>query len=99
MLFRSGSLSLSFTCNFLAYFKFYSDLGRVIGKIKRNELEHHDTAPFKPCEVKSPLVWMICELLLLLLLLLFHLICFQMSLAHHIGIFIILVLYFVAKLL
>ena len=34
----SGSLILSFTCNFFAYFKFHSDWGRVIGKIKQNEL-------------------------------------------------------------
>ena len=36
---------LSFTCNFFAYFKFHSDLGRVIGKIKENELDCRDTAP------------------------------------------------------
>jgi len=40
-----GSLILSFTCNFFAYFKFHSDWGRVIGKIKQNELDCHDTAP------------------------------------------------------
>ena len=40
-----GSLILSFTCNFFAYFKFHSDLGRVIGKIKQNELDCRDTAP------------------------------------------------------
>ena len=28
-----------------AYFKFHSDLGRVIGKIKQNELDCRDTAP------------------------------------------------------
>ena len=39
------SLILSFTCNFFAYFKFHSDWGRVIGKIKRNELDCRDTAP------------------------------------------------------
>ena len=31
-----GSLILSFTCNSFAYFKFHSDWGRVIGKIKLN---------------------------------------------------------------
>ena len=41
-----GSLILSF-CNFFAYFKFHSDWGRVIGKIKQNELDGRDTAPFK----------------------------------------------------
>ena len=40
-----GSLVLSFTCNFFAYFKFHSDWGRVIGKIKQNELDYRDTAP------------------------------------------------------
>ena len=40
-----GSLILSFTCNFFAYFKFHSDWGRVIGKIKQNELDCRDTAP------------------------------------------------------
>ena len=39
---------LSFTCNFFAYFKFYSDWGRVIGKIKQNELDCRDTAPLTP---------------------------------------------------
>ena len=39
------SLTLSFTCNFFAYFKFHSDWGRVIGKIKQNDLDCHDTAP------------------------------------------------------
>ena len=39
------SLILSFTCNFFAYFKFHSDFGRVIGKIKQNELDCRDTAP------------------------------------------------------
>ena len=39
-----GSLILSFTCNFFAYFKFHSDWGRVIGKIKQNELDCRDTA-------------------------------------------------------
>ena len=40
------SLILSFPCNFFAYFKFHSDWGRVIGKIKQNELDCRDTAPF-----------------------------------------------------
>ena len=40
-----GSLILSFTCNFFAYLKFHSDWGRVIGKIKQNELYCRDTAP------------------------------------------------------
>ena len=39
------SLILSFPCNFLAYFKFHTDWGRVIGKIKQNELDCRDTAP------------------------------------------------------
>ena len=30
---------------FFAYFKFHSDWGRVIGKIKENELDCRDTAP------------------------------------------------------
>ena len=34
-------------CDFFAYFKFHSDWGRVIGKIKQNELECRDTAPLK----------------------------------------------------
>ena len=36
---------LSFPCNFFVCFKFLSDLGRVIGKIKQNELDCRDTAP------------------------------------------------------
>ena len=36
----------SFTCNFFAYFTFHSHLGRAIGKIKQNELDCRDTAPF-----------------------------------------------------
>ena len=36
---------MSFTCNFFAYFKFHSDRGRVIGKLKHNELDYRDTAP------------------------------------------------------
>ena len=39
------SLILSFPCNFFAYFKFHSDWGRVIGKIKQNEVDCHDIAP------------------------------------------------------
>ena len=35
------------SCNFFAYFKFCSDGGRVVGKIKQNELDCPDTAPFK----------------------------------------------------
>ena len=42
-----GSLILSFTCNFFAYFKFHSDWGRLIGKIKQNKLDCRDTAPLK----------------------------------------------------
>ena len=33
------------TCNFFAYFKLYSYWGRVIGKIKQNELDCRDIAP------------------------------------------------------
>ena len=40
-----GYLILLFTCNFFAYFKFHSNWGRVIGKIKQNELDCRDTAP------------------------------------------------------
>ena len=43
--FCHGSLTLLFTCNLFAYFKFHSDWGRVIGKIKQNELDCRDTAP------------------------------------------------------
>ena len=43
-LFVLDLLILSFTCNFFADFKFHSDLGRVIAKIKQNELDCHDTA-------------------------------------------------------
>ena len=39
-----GSLILSFTCNLFAYFKFYSDWRRLIGKLKQNELDCRDTA-------------------------------------------------------
>ena len=39
-----GSLILSFTCNFFAYL---SDWGRVIDKIKQNELDCRDTAPLR----------------------------------------------------
>ena len=38
---------LSFPCNFFVCFKFLSDLGRVIGKIKQNELDCRDTAPLR----------------------------------------------------
>ena len=38
---------LSYTCNFSAYFNFHSDWGRVIDKIKQNELDCRDTAPLK----------------------------------------------------
>ena len=40
-----GSLIFSFTCKFFAYFKFHSDWGQVIGKIKQNELDCRDRAP------------------------------------------------------
>ena len=40
-------LILSFTWNFFAYFKFHSDWGRVIGKIKENEPHCRDTAPLR----------------------------------------------------
>ena len=40
-----GSLILSYTCNFFAYFNFHSDWGRVIDKVKQNELDCRDTAP------------------------------------------------------
>ena len=40
-----GSLILSYTCNFFAYFNFHSDWGREISKIKQNELDCLDTAP------------------------------------------------------
>ena len=42
-----GSLILSVTCNFFAYFKFHSDWRRLIGKIKQNKLDCRDTAPLK----------------------------------------------------
>ena len=38
------SLILWFPCNLFAYFKFYSDWGQVIGKIKKNELDCLETA-------------------------------------------------------
>ena len=45
------SLILSFTCNFFAYnFKFHSDWGRLIGKMKQKEPDCHDTAPLKTTE-------------------------------------------------
>ena len=33
-----------FICNFFAYFKFHSNWGQVIGKIKQTELDCRDTA-------------------------------------------------------
>ena len=42
---------MSFTCNFFAYFQFHNDWGRVIGKIKQNELDCRDTAPLSVNEV------------------------------------------------
>ena len=51
-----GSLILSFTCDFFAYFKFHSHSGRVIRKIKQNELDCSDTVPLivlKICTVLS----------------------------------------------
>ena len=39
------SLILSFPCKFFVYFKFHSDWGWVIDKIKQNELDCRDTAP------------------------------------------------------
>ena len=36
---------LGFTCKFFACFKFNSDWGRVIGKIKQNKLDCRNTAP------------------------------------------------------
>ena len=49
------SLLVSFTSNFFAYFKFHGDWGRVIGKIKQNELDCRDTTPLNRClcHVKS----------------------------------------------
>ena len=47
-----GSLILSFTCNFFTYFKFHSDWGQVIGKIKQNELDCRYTAPLTSCSPK-----------------------------------------------
>ena len=54
-----GSLILSFTRNFFAYFKFYSDWGRVIRKIKQNGLDSRDTAPLiiKDSWVKQKMNW------------------------------------------
>ena len=37
----------TFACNLFAYFKFQGDWGRVIGKIKQNELDCRDTAPLR----------------------------------------------------
>ena len=42
---RISDFVISF--NFFAYYKFYSDWGRVVGKIKQNELDCRDTAPLK----------------------------------------------------
>ena len=39
------SLTLLFPCNFFVYFKLHSYGGRVIGKIKENDLDCRDTAP------------------------------------------------------
>ena len=46
-------------CNFFAYFKFYSDWGRVIRKIKQNGLDSRDTAPLiiKDSWVKQKMNW------------------------------------------
>jgi len=46
--------------NFFAYFKFHRDWGRVIGKIKQNELDCRDTAPLilRPEILDSLIVWM-----------------------------------------
>ena len=49
-----GSLILSFTCNFFAYFKLHSDWGRVIGKIKQNEQDCRDTAPLSLLVYTAP---------------------------------------------
>ena len=48
-----GSLIFSFTRNFFAYFKFHSDWGRVIAKIKQKELDCSDTAPLSNDDVDS----------------------------------------------
>ena len=42
-----GSLILSFACNLFADFEFRSDWGRLIGKIKQNELDCLETAPLR----------------------------------------------------
>ena len=47
-------LLVSLTSNFVAYFKFHSDWGRVTGKIKRNELDCRDTAPLSPSSNSWP---------------------------------------------
>ena len=52
------SLMLSFPCNFSAYFKFNSDWGRVIGKIKQNELDYRDTAPLTFKSVEKNNYWL-----------------------------------------
>ena len=52
------SLILSFPCNFFVYFKFHSDWGRVIWKIKQNELDCRDTAPLtRRSHCHSDQVW------------------------------------------
>ena len=51
------SLILSFTCNLFAYLKFHTDWGRVISKIKQNELDCCDTAPLKV----TRLLWPTCN--------------------------------------
>ena len=59
------SLILSFTCNFFAYFKFHSDWGRVISKIKHHELDCRDTAPlsliFGPPFARTSLNLVMCS--------------------------------------
>ena len=43
------TICLSRIFNFVVYFKFHSDWGRVIGKIKQNGLDCRDAAPLNPC--------------------------------------------------
>ena len=55
-----GSLILSFTCNFFAYFKVHSDWGRVIGKIKSPHVRESMTvldSGFLPCGFRIPAQW------------------------------------------
>ena len=51
---NSFSKLMSAVCNFknnvFTYFKFHSGWGRVIGKIKQNELDCRDTAPLNKTE-------------------------------------------------